>query len=92
MARDSETTKSDRQLLEESLQRARRIETRVTMIANHLGVDAGGEKPTYDPVRRVVQVKTPKVSLEDVLAAIEDDVVMVQVFCGDQFVASVCPA
>ena len=92
MARDSEETKSDRELLKESVQRARRTETRVTMIVEHLGLNSGGEKPVYDPVHRRVQVKTPKVSLEDVLAAIKEDCVMVQVFCGDQFLASVCPA
>lgn len=34
-------------LLNEILDRARRTETRVTKVANHLGVDAGGEKPRW---------------------------------------------
>lgn len=92
MARDSEETKSDRELLVESAQRARRMETRVTKLVNHFGLDAGGDKPTYDKVHRVVQVKTPKTSLSDILDAIEGECVMVQVFCNGQFLASVCPA
>lgn len=92
MPRDSEHDKSDRALLKESVQRARRTETRVTMIADHLGLDTGGNKPVYDPVRRVVQVRTPKVSLQDILEAIEDDVAMVQVFCGNEHLASICPS
>jgi hypothetical protein len=44
-------TQDDRKLLEEIADRARRTETRVTKVANHLGIDAGGEKPTWDNAR-----------------------------------------
>lgn len=92
MARsDSEASKSDRELIEETAKRARRIETKVTVIAEELGVGNLGNKPVYDPVLRTVQIKTPKTSLEDILAAIEDDTVMVQIVCHSEYLASVCP-
>lgn len=96
MSRDNETSsatfKSDRQLLEEIAGRARRTETKATIIADHLGLDATGQKPVYDKVKRVVWVKTAKISLEEIMEAVENEVVMVQVFCGEKFLASVCPA
>ena len=92
MARhDSESRKSDRELLEEISARARRTETRVTMLAEAAGLGVG-EKPTYDPVQHRVEISTRKTSIDDILAAIDDDVATVNVFCKGEFVGSVCPA
>lgn len=89
MARDSETTKTDRQLVEEIAQRARRTETRVTKIAEKLGIDAGNEKPVWDNANGRVNVTSRKVSLDEMLGAVplaarqvlED----IPVYCGDDY-------
>src|SRR6184192_2133157 len=57
---DSEHNKSDRELLKESVQRARRTETRVTMIVEHLGLNAGGEKPRFHAAGNLIQVPSRK--------------------------------
>jgi hypothetical protein len=85
MARgDSELDKTDRQLLEELAQRARRTETRTTKIANHLGIDAGGEKPYVSD--GVMYVPSLKVSLQEVVDAIGNIDVPIPVYCGGDFI------
>lgn len=89
---DSASHKSDRELLEELAGRARRTENKVTILSNHMGVDITQTKPVYDKEKRTVWVKTAKTSLEDILEAMGDNVVVAQVFCGERFLATVCPA
>jgi hypothetical protein len=84
MARDSEHRKTDRQLMEETAQRARRIETRVTMIANHLGIDAGAERPVLRG--NTLYVNSLKTSLEDIVTAIGSYSGQVSVYCGEDYV------
>lgn len=84
---DPEYGKSDRELLLEIADRARRTETRVTKVANHLGVDAGGEKPKLRG--NVLQVPSLRVSLEDIVTAIGDHTGPVSVHCGDDYLATV---
>lgn len=88
MARsDSEAAKSDRQLIEETAQRARRIETRVTQIANHIGVDHGGSKPELRG--NTLYVPSLKTSLEDIITAIGGHTGPVSVCCGNDYAATV---
>jgi hypothetical protein len=87
MARDGPRT--DRELIEETLDRARRTETRVTKIANHLGVEAGGEKPRFDNQRRTLHVPNRKVSLDDVVDAIRSTAMPVKVYFGDDLLMTV---
>jgi hypothetical protein len=84
---DPEYGKTDRELLTELADRARRTETRVTKIANHLGVDAGGEKPRLRG--NVLHVPSLKTSLEDIVAAIGSHSGPVSVHCGDDYLATV---
>lgn len=84
MPRDSETTKSDRELLEEMSARARRLETKTTKIANYLGVDVDAEKPHI--MDGVVYVSTLKVSLQDVVEAIGDTTGPIPLYCGEDFI------
>lgn len=82
--------KTDRQLLEELTDRARRTETRVTKIANHMEIDAGGEKPRYDSVGNLIRVPTRKVSLDDILAAVpHGSQVGISLYCGDDFLGTI---
>lgn len=55
-------------LIKQIADRARRTETRVTMIAHHLGVDAGGEKPTWEDGN--LFIPSPMCSLKDCIAAV----------------------
>lgn len=86
MPRDSETTKTDRALLEEIAQRSRRTETRTVKIANHLGIDTG-EKPVLRGSS--LSVPSRKVTLEDVIAAIGEHSGAVSVWCGEDYLATV---
>lgn len=78
---------SDREIAEETLGRLRRVETKTTKVANHLGVDAGGDKPELNDVTGVLQVPSRKVSLDDVLDAVRgrDGIVSIAVYCGTEF-------
>jgi hypothetical protein len=82
-------TQDDRKLLEEIADRARRTETRVTKVANHLGIDAGGDKPTWDNARGRVNVPTRKVSLDDMLGAVplaaRQVLTDIKVYCGEDY-------
>lgn len=61
---------SEAELLQEIADRARRTETRLTKLALHMGVDAGGEKPQLTKGGTRLQVPTRKVSLDDMMAAV----------------------
>jgi hypothetical protein len=91
MARDNDRTasKTDRELLEEVAGRCRRLETKTTMVANHLGIDAGEIKPMLDREKRILWVKTIKTSLEDIINAIGDFEGPVSVYCGEEYLATV---
>jgi hypothetical protein len=78
------------ELLGEVADRARRTETRVTKIANHLEVDAGGEKPRFHSAGNFIKVPSRKVSLEDILAAIpRGQETAISLYCGDDFLGSI---
>jgi hypothetical protein len=87
--RDLAGEKSDRALIEEIVGRLRRIETKTTIVANHLGLDAGETKPVFDREKRILWVKTPKTALEDIVAAIGDYSGPISVNCGDDYLATV---
>lgn len=90
MARDEPRT--DRQLIEETLDRSRRTETRVTKIANHLGVEAGGNKPVFNDTTRTLDIPSRKTSLDDIIAAIGDRPGgSIAVYCDGQLLVMVTP-
>lgn len=82
-------------LVREIADRARRTETRVTKVANHLGVDAGGDKPYIRG--NTLYVPSLKTSLEDIVATIkgtnefklEGEVRPFSVQCGEDYIATV---
>lgn len=87
MARnDSEKSKTDRELLEEIAQRSRRTETRVTVVANHIGADVG-TKPELRGSR--LCVPSPKITLADIVAALDGHTGLFSVYCGDDYLAQV---
>lgn len=67
----------------ESLDRIRRIETRVTRVANHLGVDSGNAKPEFRDGN--LHVASKKCSIDELLNAIPDSHIdeEVDVYQGD---------
>jgi hypothetical protein len=77
----------DRKLLNEIADRARRTETRVTKVANHLGIDAGGEKPSI--CGSELRVPTIKTSLEDIIAAIGNFDGPITIRCGDDYLGTI---
>lgn len=80
--------KECKELLQEIADRARRTETRVTKVANHLGVEAGGEKPVCQGGR--LYIPSRRVSLEDIIAAIpRNPEGSVSVYCGDDYIVTV---
>lgn len=61
---------------EETLDRVRRTETRVSKIMLHLGIDLVAEKSTFskEPGEHpVIQLPSPNVTLREVLAIIPDE-------------------
>jgi hypothetical protein len=82
-------TGADRELLQEIADRARRTETRVTKVANALGIDAGGEKPKLRG--NALYIPSLKTSLEDIIAALGDHPSYgpVEVYCGEDYLAKV---
>lgn len=81
---------SDRELLEELVGRARRTETRVTKLSNHIGVDAGEEKPVYHREISTLDVTNRKASLDDILAAVPDlGMNGVDVYCGKDYLLTI---
>lgn len=55
---------------DETARRTKRIETKVTLLCNHLGIDSGGNQPTYNAEQRTVYVPTPNATLGDILRSI----------------------
>lgn len=53
--------------------RVRRIETRITKVAEHFGIDVGGGKPVWDDATGRIVIPTPNCSIGDVLKAIPDN-------------------
>lgn len=93
MARDSAALRSDRELIEEMASRVRRTETKVTKVANHLGVDdIDFERPVYNAVENAVFVPSPKCTLEEVLAVIPKDRYMVAIYKGAELLMTATPA
>jgi hypothetical protein len=80
-------TSDDRKLLNEIADRARRTETRVTKIANHMGIDAGGEKPKLSG--NTLYVPTVKTSLEDIVVAIGSYSGPISVYCGEDYMVTI---
>ncbi len=73
-------------ILNELVERARRTETRVTKVANHLGVEAGGTKSRVDGGRIIVPSR--HTTLEDILkAAPSND--RYEVYCGNDYLMTV---
>ena len=58
-----------RELIDEIAGRSRRMETKVTKIANHLGVDAGGARPVWVSPGRI-EIPSRDCSLQQCLAAV----------------------
>jgi hypothetical protein len=52
--------------------RVRRIETRITKVAEHFGIDVGGGKPAWDDSRGAVTIPTPNCSIGDILKAVPE--------------------
>lgn len=71
--------------------RVRRIETRLTVLANGLGVDVGGGSILWNSIAQRVQVSTPNCSLAAILRAVpqqrQGD--PVEVYLGGEYVATV---
>ena len=85
--------KSDRELIEEMADRARRTETRVTKIANHIGVDAGGAKPRYEAAGNLIRVTSPKTALDEIIAAVpHGSQVGISLYCGNDFLGTIALA
>lgn len=79
----------DIELLREIADRARRTETRVTKIANHFNVEAGGDKPVFHAQTGEIDVPSRRVSLEDVLNAVpHGHTGRVDVCCGRDFLVT----
>lgn len=73
--------------------RVRRTETRVTKVANHLGVDAGNEKPVLKVKLRELHITSRKCTLDELLAAVpaaERSGEGIDVYCGNDYIATVC--
>lgn len=49
----------------ELLDRVRRIETRVTKIGHHMGVDVGGGRPSWDERRGRIMLPSPNCSISE---------------------------
>ncbi len=64
---------SDRDLIEETLERARRVETRITKLCQFLGFDTNTKKPHWSAEQGTVIVPTDACSLRDILAASPED-------------------
>lgn len=73
----------DDEALREMLDRARRTETKVTKIAEHIGVDSGVTRPVFKHGR--LYVTSRKTTLDDVIGAIPSNQrdQEVDVMCGD---------
>lgn len=61
---------TDSQAIQETLSRARRIETRVTQMLLAMGCDTEAQKPHWDPTTGVLHLPSPHTALKECLAAI----------------------
>lgn len=94
MARDNDRNahKSDRELLEELAGRARRTETKVSVISDHFDIELEGTKPIFDLSNKTIWVKTPKVTLEavmDTISEVNEHHLAVAVRCGERHLMTV---
>ena len=61
--------KETRELIDEVAGRSRRLETKVTKIANHLGVEAGGARPVWVSPGRI-EIPSRDCSIQQCLAVV----------------------
>lgn len=75
----------------ETLDRVRRIETRLTKLGQAMGVDVGGGQPMWDTVRGVAVVPTPNCSIKGILAVIPQGYRErgADVYVGDEYLMTV---
>jgi hypothetical protein len=73
----------------ETLERVRRIETRLTKLLTHFGLNPGAEKALYDEPD-VVRVPSRKVSLESIIDALPPNFGKAEfdVFIGNDYVCT----
>lgn len=72
----------------EILDRARRTETRVTRIANHLGLESGAERARFDNGQIVVGSR--KIALDDLMALVPPEMKgeIVDICCNGEVLAT----
>lgn len=77
----------------EILERARRIETRLTQLLIASGIDAQQQRPVFDAKRARLTVPSPHSSLKEMLDNIPDGWQdrAIAVFCGNKHVTTVIP-
>lgn len=56
--------------MSELLDRIRRIETRVTKIGNHIGVDVGGATPRWSSDKEIISIDSLNCSLADLMKVV----------------------
>jgi hypothetical protein len=78
---------------QEIVDRVRRIETRVTKIGNHMGVDVGGGKPVWDMGRCSVVLPSLNCSIREIVDIIPPKFAghPVNVFVGDDHFTTIVP-
>ena len=72
----------------ETLARVRRIETRLTRVANHLNIDVGGAKPRWDANHKRIVVESSNCSLIDLFKSVPlhiKDTELIPIYIGEQF-------
>lgn len=69
----SENLKSDRVLIEEIAARARRTETKVTMMSEHFGLETGADKPVFNRETGTLTLTSRRVTLAEIMAAVPSD-------------------
>lgn len=70
----AQAERSAENMLQELVDRARRTETRVTQIANEMGIDPGTKRTAeIDLERKTISITNIKVSLSDILALMPAD-------------------
>ena len=69
------TTTSKDPAIAETLDRTRRIESRLTSLINKLGFISPGKKPIWDGAGRSVVLQSKETALDDILGVIPDHIV-----------------
>ena len=78
----------DNEMIDEIAGRARRMETKITKIANHLGVDAGGARPVWVSPGRI-EIPSRDCSLSAILAAVPSSWTRaIAIYIKDEYVMS----